>query len=231
MRNYALLVLLAVLLAGCRSDTLEESQTDAIDWADFVKWNGVEYYGIHTGILADRKAVGDKVGQVTFTVAEQITDPSYQTKDGDAAFYKKGTGFYAVKGHPGLLAVRDEQAKNGYKLYYSTNLSGYKWHFANVPTEKVIRADIFKKGEKQGKTITGSDLKQLLKVLIASESVDYFTPDTKKKASSYEIVLYTGDIIAYQYSIQYDGTTYYWHPWDTAILSNEIEQFLVNQSK
>ncbi|MCI2253386.1 hypothetical protein L2D08_03290 [Domibacillus sp. PGB-M46] len=226
MRHYAFLILLAVLLAGCRSGDPEEGQADAIDWVDFVKWNGVEYHGIHTGILADKNAVGEKVGQVTFTVAGHITEPSYKPKDGDAAFYGKGTGLYTVKEHPGLLAVKDKQAKNGYKLYYSTKAGGYRWHFDNVPIEKVIRAEVFPDGQKQGRSISGSDLKHLLKLLTTSEPVDSFIPNTKEEGVSYHIVLYTGEAVAYQYSVQYDGITYYWHPWDTAILDDDIKPFL-----
>lgn len=232
MRKYALLVLLAALLSGCRFGVPDESGTAAIDWVDFVKWNGVEYHGIHTGILADKSAIGKKVGQVTFTAANHINDPSYETKDGDAAFYKRGTGLYAVNGHPGLLAVRDEQAKNGYKIYYSTKTGGYKWHFASVPIEKVIRAEIYQQDEqKRSRNVAGSELKLFLRLLTASKPVDHFIPDTDKKASSYRIVLYTGEAVAYQYSVQYDGTTYYWHPWDTAILSNDIKRFLENESE
>lgn len=233
MRKYALLVLLAALLAGCRSSGVPEgSGTAAIDWVDFVKWNGVEYHGIHTGILADKSVIGKKVGQVAFTAADHIDDPSYETKDGDAAFYKKGTGLYAVNGHPGLLAVKDEQAKNGYKIYYSTKTGGYKWHFANVPIEKVVRAEIYHQdAQKRSRNIAGSELQLFLKLLTASELVDQFTPDADKKASSYRIVLYTGEAVAYQYRVQNDGTTYYWHPWDTAILPNEIERFLESQSE
>ncbi|OES43877.1 hypothetical protein [Domibacillus iocasae] len=105
MRKYVLLTMLFFLLAGCRSEA-PVSRQSAIDWIDFVKWTGVEYHGIHTGILVDESAIGEKIGNVTFMVAGHVTDPAYKTKNGDATFYEKGTKLYAVKKHPELLAVK-----------------------------------------------------------------------------------------------------------------------------
>ncbi|MCP3761714.1 hypothetical protein NLX67_04865 [Domibacillus sp. A3M-37] len=227
MRKYALLALLVVLLAGCRSGVSESSHS-AIDWIDFVKWDGVEYQGIHTGILADQSAIGQKIGNVTFKVADHITNPAYKTKNGDAAFHEKGTGLYAVKGHPDLLAIKDEQAINGYNLYFSTKTTEYQWHFKNVPIEKVTRVVIYQDGREMGRELASEEVKTFLKLLTTSEEVDNFIPDTTKGAPLYyEVVLYTNEPVAYKYGLQFDGTTYYWHPWDTAILSNKIEPYLV----
>lgn len=232
MRKYALLALLVVLLAGCGSDSPVSSRQSTIDWIDFVKWDEVEYHGIHTGILADESAIGEKIGNVAFMVAGHVTDPAYKTKNGDAAFHKKGTELYAVKGNPDLLAVKDEQAINGYNVYFSTKATEYKWHFKHVPIEKITRIEIYEDGQKRIREITGKDVKPFLQLLTTSEEVDNFIPDTTKgDALYYDVVLYTNGAVAYKYGVQFDGTTYYWHPWDTAILSNEMESYLTGKSE
>ena len=40
------------------------------------------------------------------------------------------------------------------------------------------------------------------------------------------MIFYTEDPIAYKYNMQFDGDTYFWHPWDTSILSDDIKMFI-----
>lgn len=47
-----------------------------IVWVDFIKWNGIEFDGIHSGVLANKKFLDKKIGEVKFKVADNVTNPS-----------------------------------------------------------------------------------------------------------------------------------------------------------
>ncbi|WP_299094220.1 hypothetical protein [uncultured Metabacillus sp.] len=228
MRRLNVLIFLFLLLVGCRS-TPFGGQT-IIDWVDFIKWDGIEYNGIHSGVLADEKFIGEKLGEVKFKVADNVTNPGYKTKDGDAAFHEKGTEIYKIKGNPDLLALKDKSAIHGYRVYYAIDENEYRWHFKNVPIEKVNVIEIHQAYTPIKKITEFKDIDEvntLLKILNNGKGNSNFQPDTSKgDPTYYEIILYTDDPIAYKYDIQFDGTTYFWHPWETSILPNEIGAFI-----
>ncbi|WP_088068165.1 hypothetical protein [Gottfriedia luciferensis] len=226
-----LFILLLFLLVGCRSNPLGGQAI--IDWVDFVKWDGIEYNGIHSGILADEQFIGKKLGEVQFEVADNVTNSGYKIKNGDAAFHEKGTEIYTIEGNSDLIALKDKSAINGYSVYYARDKTDYHWHFKNVPIEKVNAIEIYQGYEPNAKMITEikdrEKLNAFLKILKNSKENPNFQPDTTKGDPTYfEIILYTGEPIAYQYDMQFDGGTYFWHPWDTSILSNKIGEFIPN---
>jgi len=191
------------------------------------------YEGIQSGILADEQFIGKKLGEVKFKVADNVTNTGYKIKNGDAAFHKEGTDIYSIKGSANLLAVKDKSAINGYRVYYERDKTDYRWHFKNVPIEKVNAIEIYQGYAPNTKMITEIKdkvkLNFFLKILKNSEENPNFEPNTTNGDPTYfEIILYTGEPIAYQYDMQFDGATYYWHPWDTSILSNEVEAFIPN---
>jgi len=226
-----MVVLLLLLLAGCRS--LPIGGHAIIDWVDFIKCNGKMYYGIHTGIVADEKFIGEKLGEVKFQVANHVTNPNYKIKDGDAAFHEKGTEIYRIKGKPDLLAVKDTSSINGYRIYYERDKFEYRWDFKNVPLEKVNAIEIYQGYAPNTKKITKikdkDKVNHFLKILKNSEEKPDFQPvTTKGDPTYYEMVLYIDEPIAYKYSIQFDGTSYFWYPWEPSILSKEIGAFIPN---
>lgn len=227
MRKVAVILWMLLLIAGCRAAPADHQAV--IDWVDFIKWNGVEYSRIHSGVLADEQAIGKQIGSVKFAVADHITSPDYQIKDGDAAFHARGTKLYEVEESPGLLAVKDAGSINGYKVYFPRKMIDYKWHFQNVQLDRVHRAEIYQThspGLKKLRELTGKAAVPFLQLLKESKEVDYFYPDTANgDPASYTVILYTDEPVAYKYEIQFDGTNYFWYPWDAAILSNEIGSF------
>ena len=100
-----------ICLTGCQAP-----QT-VIDWVDFVKWDGKQYESIYQGVIADEEKIGEKIGEVKFTVAGNIKKTSYKIKDGDAGFLEKGTKLLSVNDEPDLIAVKSANAINGYKIY------------------------------------------------------------------------------------------------------------------
>ncbi|WP_462413495.1 hypothetical protein [Neobacillus sp. Marseille-QA0830] len=232
MKKLGLFVLIVGLffLTACRS-TPYESRT-IIDWVDFVKWNGKEYQGIYEGTLSDEKYLGEKIGAVKFQVADNVDNPSYKTKDGDAAFHPKGTEIYSIKDNPNLLAIKSSTDLNGYRVYYSNDEMEYQWHYKDMPSDKVTRIEIYHPYTDQGTQkiaeITQPEERQkFLQLLQDSQENPNFQPDTSQgDPLYYETVLYTDGPIAYKYDLQFDGQTYFWHPWDTSILADEIKTFI-----
>ncbi|MEH7254273.1 hypothetical protein V7111_19305 [Neobacillus niacini] len=230
MKKWSVLLLLTVLLTGCRSIPFG-SQT-IIDWVDFIKWDGITYNGIYSGALADKEYIGEKIGEVKFKVADNVTNPNYKIRNGDAAFHEKGTELFAIKGYPEFIAVKAPSDINGYRIYYSRDDTEYKWHFKNMPIEKVNHIEIYlayipEGARKIADLNIPEDVKRFLEILNTSKENSNFQADTEHgDPTYYEMVFYTDEPIAHKFSLQFDGTTFFWYPWETSILSDKIGEFL-----
>lgn len=101
MRVLTAVLLLAVAVSGCGLERfLGRSPTVMIDWVDFVKVRGITYLMVHgAGRTLVPEDLGEPFDSVRFRVAGNVTDSSYRTKNGDAAFLAPGTVLYAVKGY------------------------------------------------------------------------------------------------------------------------------------
>ncbi|MGM0903682.1 MAG: hypothetical protein ACQEXB_21600 [Bacillota bacterium] len=226
------LVVLSILLfiTGCKSTPFDGNVV--IDWVDFIKWNGIEYNGIHTAVIAGESDIGEKIGEIEFMVADNVTNSNYKIKNGDAAFHEKGTELYRVKGMYDMIAVKSTSAINGFQVYYPTEKTKYSWHSQDMPLEKVNRIEIYEaytsEGTKRISEVSNlEEVKSFLTLLESSEVDSTFQPNTEKgDPTYYEMVFYTGEPIAYKYAMQYDGESYYWHPWDTSILPTEMKGYL-----
>lgn len=222
--------LILLLLTGCQPSAL--GGESIIEWVDFIKLKGIEYNGIYSGVLADEHDIGEKIGTVNFRVADNVTNANYKIKDGDAAFHEKGTEIFQVKDQPHLIAVKDANAINGYQVYFSRDDLDYQWHFKDMPIEKVKLIEIYQaipaeKDKLIAKLTKSEDVNTFLQLLVESEENPNFQPNSKKgDPIFYEMVFYTEDPIAYKFNMQFDGNTYYWYPWDTSILSDEIQIFM-----
>ena len=99
------------LLAACTSGdkpppTVEASATPVqpptaviIDWVDFIHFDGIEYLRATRSVTIDETGIGPQFSTVQFNVSENVTDPSYRPKDGDAARLDAGTPVYEVRGY------------------------------------------------------------------------------------------------------------------------------------
>lgn len=225
MKKWWLLLLAAFMLTGCRSTPFDVHSV--IDWVDFIKWNGTEYNGIHSAVLSNESYVGEKLGEVKFKVSDNVTNPSYKIKNGDAAFHEKGTEIYSIEGYPHLIAVVSEHAINGYRLYFSRDDMEYQWHFKDMPHDQVQKIEIYHENSLITEWTNKEDVKSFLGLLEKSKPNSAFQPDTvERDPEYYDMIFYTDGPLSYKYNLHYDGDTYYWHPWDTNILSDEIEPFL-----
>jgi hypothetical protein len=73
----------------------------SIDYVDFVKWNGVEYWSSHAMVgrqIADTD-LGPERFRVTQTLVTANRGMSYRIADGDSAFVPAGDPVYTVRGY------------------------------------------------------------------------------------------------------------------------------------
>jgi hypothetical protein len=85
-------------------------ETTHIDWVNFVQVGSTHYVaGLASAPdVLQEKELGPVYAKVKFKVSDNVCDPSYRPKDGDAAFLEPGTPMYEVAGRPAAeqLAAR-----------------------------------------------------------------------------------------------------------------------------
>jgi hypothetical protein len=222
LKKWIFLCAMCLLLTACGSQVI-------IEWVDLIKWDGKQYEAVYEVALADRSFIDKEIGEVNFKVADQIKRTSYRFKDGDAAFHEKGTKLYAIKGLDDAIAVEDQSVINGYRIYMVRDEAPPRRHFDQVPLAQVKKIEFYTFSMEEGNRKTASytdpsDMEAIQSILANSKLAPSFEPNGD--TSRYDVLLYTDEAIAFQYGIQFDGTTYFWFPADKAILSNDIQQFI-----
>lgn len=228
-------LLLFVSLAGCSQSPKSLFGSHAeIDWVDFIKLNSQSYEGIYSGTLSDPSLVGKEIGSVKFKVADNVTNPNYKTKDGDAAFLEKGTKIFEVKGNPNLVVVKDKDVIGGFRVYYRDR-GKYPYHFKDLNQNKIEKIQIYEEHYGNTKldyqllsTMTNpSQITAFLKLINQGTENDNFRHDlTLPGQKVFAIVLYTNSAVAYRNNIFYNGKEYGWAPWSQEVLPESIGEFL-----
>ena len=74
-----------------------------VDWADIVKFKGITYLSASeaggVGRPLKKEDLGPKFAEVRHKLQDNVNDPAYETKNGDAGFLEAGTAVYEVKGY------------------------------------------------------------------------------------------------------------------------------------
>jgi hypothetical protein len=76
-----------------------------IDWVDFIRLNGITYQSNHYEKGLEGKDIGESVAEVRCKIADAVTDPEYEVRDGDAAYLEPGATIYSVKGYPATFRI------------------------------------------------------------------------------------------------------------------------------
>ena len=115
----ALLAAAACQLPGSRSSC----ENVAIDWVNFIQVGSTQYINgtVPTAELQDAD-LGPVYTHVKFKLSDNVCDPSYRPKDGDAAFLEPGTPVYQVKGQPPAEQLAAQF--NGHILVYLAIMKG-----------------------------------------------------------------------------------------------------------
>lgn len=97
MKKWSILIFISILLllSGCRLSAFGGQVV--IDWIDFIHIDGKEYYGIHSGVLADISFVGEKIGTVKFKVTDNVKNPSYKIKTGMLPSMRRELRFFRLR--------------------------------------------------------------------------------------------------------------------------------------
>ena len=111
----SLLSLLAVVLLvgclGCASFGLQQSNTH-IDWVDFVRFGGITYLAnFQAGRDIQQADIGPQFATVRLTLSGSVTDPNYQTEDGDAAYIATGAPVYRVTDYAPTFRLTAERGQ------------------------------------------------------------------------------------------------------------------------
>lgn len=127
MRTSAVALAMTILISGCgdperatdagggggRGSPSEECASGGgsaeIDWVDFIRLDGVTYDSNYYEQGLRREDIGEPVAEVRCKIADNVTDPEYQIRDGDAAFLEPGTPIYEVRGYPSWFRLAAEQ--------------------------------------------------------------------------------------------------------------------------
>lgn len=237
IKLFILVVISGVLLLTGQGNYIESVNKETetfINWVNFIRLNGKDYSTIRHGVISDPKFIREKIGTVKFKVSNVVTSLDYEIKDGDAAFLEKGTEIYAIQGlsEDDYIAVKDNSKVNGYSIYYFSDI-GYKWHYKDVPKDRITKVEVYESSNLIPKLIKvidkKVDIKEFIGILDNGIVDSDFIPATvysDKDPQRVRIIIYTGEIIGYNYVISYDGKTYYWSPWKLQILPKRIGKFV-----
>ncbi|KRF44016.1 hypothetical protein ASG93_03660 [Paenibacillus sp. Soil787] len=222
-----MLLLTIALLSGCWGIGGQA----IIDWVDFLKLNGISYSHYWNAVLMDPAKIGVKIGEVAFQVADNVHNPGYKTKDGDAAFLAKGTDVFAVEGYSdhSVVAVKDPKAFNGYRLY-ANDQKMQELSVSLEPAEQTVkRAGIYKEysDDKPIAEMQSGSASFFVSLLKRSEDRESYTPNqTNGDPKMYRFVIDTGKSIGYSNVIQDDGVSFYWQDRNVKLLPSEFAYYL-----
>lgn len=224
-----MLMLAIAMLSGCAHNPFTGQAT--IDWIDFVKINGKTYTGFRENVLKNPADVIDEVvREVKFNV-ENVSNPKYRTKNGDASYLEKGAKLYRVKGvkEKDLIAAKDVKSIGGYRLYAGEN---YKFarglQYGEVDKKKVVEVRLYRQNSlKPDNTLTGSEMDRFMQLLGSGTDQARFTPQLKEGYPvTYKMVFYTDGPIGHAFDLFDDGTHVYLEHEQTRLFDQEIRSFL-----
>ncbi len=208
-----------------------------ISWTDFIKLHNITYQGLENTILSDSKLINKRIATVGFMVSTAVTNHDFKTRNGDAAFWKKGTPIYSIKGlsDKEFIAVADKKSINGYRIYYNERLD-YEWHYRDIPKDKITEIGLYRYYRDESESFWVNDL---IRTINEKENINKFISlldsGTIEKGhknndtpSYYKIALHTGEIISYEHLIIDDLVNFYWFPWEKEILHEEIKPWFAD---
>lgn len=132
MRLLLLMMVVIFAMTACENEDREETvestpeettETIHIDWIDFIKFNDIMYTSVEPDTYERDIELGAEYSEVEFKLSDVVIDPSYLSRNGDAAFHEIGTKVYEVVGYrPEFrLAVKVSSKTRLYESDYIPN--------------------------------------------------------------------------------------------------------------
>lgn len=223
MKKVFVLVVALLLLGGCGAVQMPGTQVE-IDWVDFVHINDEQYTSMGSDVIAGLEWIGAELGEVAFNVADNVKDSSYRTKNGDAAFWDVGTPIFEVIDSPGFIAVPDEAEVHGYRIYRAdTARDAHPIHYRDMDFADVGKVEFHEGYTRPAlrNTLTErEEIERLLALLDGSQVNSMFSPTGEEQF--YSMIFYSEGPLAQSIQLMYDGTTWFWYPWDLNVIDTEI---------
>jgi hypothetical protein len=99
--------------------TPDGSPIAIIDWVDLIQVQGILYIAStsRVGRPLTESDLGSEYARVQFQLANNVHDPHYQPKDGDASYREPGTIIYAVNGYKPQFRLAVRSAEGAIVLY------------------------------------------------------------------------------------------------------------------
>lgn len=212
-----------ILLAGCSEATIE--------WTDFLEFQGDQYLASPHVEISDPNFIGEPIGEIKKKLKDHVKNAKYTPKNGDAAYLEAGTKLYSVINHSHLVAVRDSNKINGYKIYVKEGYVSDKRILEQIDPPSFKKIEVYEEVEYNQflfkKLIEKNEELQTLIALLQSnqtnDTVVYREEDPQSKAFTF--ILYSTSPIAEKHAIYFNGEHYF--DKNHHILSKKIEDFLV----
>ena len=77
-----------------------------ISWIDCVQMNNIKYNSNFKKSSVEYSLIDKKIGKVKFNVSQNVNNPSYQFRNGDATFLDVETEIYSLKSNNNAIAVK-----------------------------------------------------------------------------------------------------------------------------
>ncbi|KRG11132.1 hypothetical protein ACA29_19360 [Lederbergia galactosidilytica] len=214
-----------IFLTGCSESNIE--------WTDFIEFQGDQYLVSHHVEVSDPNFIGEPIGEIKKTLKDHVTNVKYAPKNGDAAYLKTGTKLYSVINHSYLIAVKDTNKINGYKIYAKEGyvpdirmleqidpLSFKKIEvYEEVDYNQFLYKRLIEKNEELQKLIT------ILQSNEINETVVYREDAPQAKAFTIILYSYSTSPIAEKHAIYFNGENYF--DKNHRVFSKEIGEFLI----
>jgi hypothetical protein len=105
---FAIVLMLSLMSTSCN---LPVDSIVNIDWVDFIKINDITYLRQNSDVPPGHDML-TYYTEVKFKVADNVNNPNYKIKDGDAAYLETGTKIYTQAGYSPyfrLVAMREQE--------------------------------------------------------------------------------------------------------------------------
>jgi hypothetical protein len=77
----------------------------AIDWIDVVKLNDQKFKANNPRQEVLANEIDHKIGDIQFTLSEQVSNPNYKMRNGDATFLPEGTLIFSINNDNNSVAA------------------------------------------------------------------------------------------------------------------------------
>ena len=117
-----IILLCCIMSAGCSNYFAPKGKTIYnISWIDFIQFNDIKYYSSmdSNGLKLTKDDLDKELYKVKFNVVDNVQEPGYKIKNGDAAFLPVNTEVYSVKGYSNNFCLAAYNSRRELVVYFA----------------------------------------------------------------------------------------------------------------